>query len=110
MLNFSIDLESLDEYKEPARVFSFLSEKESNNKSLISLIGKVAAKKAFFKCIGVNENFKKIEIKNSPSGKPYIEIKDEKLKEVLKDKRIEISISHTKNIAVAICLVYERKD
>jgi holo-[acyl-carrier-protein] synthase len=107
MLNFAIDLESLNDYKEPAKIFYFLSESECNNKSLISIIGKIAAKKAFFKSLGLDEDFKNVEIKNGPSGKPYIEIKDEKLKKKLKNKKIEVSISHTKDIAVAVCIIHE---
>lgn len=107
MLNISIDLESLNNYKKPAEIISFLSQNEIRNKNLISLVGKIAVKKAFFKCLGIDENFKKIEVKNLPSGKPYIEIKDEKLKKKLLNKKIDISISHTKDIAVAICLIYE---
>ena len=108
MFNFSIDLVSLNDYKDPAIIEYFLSKSEKNKKNLISLIGKIAVKKAFFKCLGIcNGDFKKIEIKNYPSGKPYIEIKDEKLKEMLKNKKIKISISHTKDLAVAVCLIYE---
>lgn len=107
MLKFSIDLESIEDYKKPAQIFSFLSNDEIENKNILSLLGKIAAKKAFFKSLGMNGNFKKIEVRNNYSGKPYIEIKDEKLKERLKNKKIKISISHTKDLAVAVCLIYE---
>lgn len=108
MLKFSIDLESIEDYKKPAQIFSFLSNDEiENKKNILSLLGKIAAKKAFFKSLGMDGNFKKIEVRNNSSGKPYIEIKDEKLKERLKNKKIKISISHTKDLAVAVCLIYE---
>lgn len=63
-------------------------------------------KKAFFKTIGLKEDFKKIEIRNLKSGRPFVEIKDKELKKVLKDKKISLSISHTKDIAVAVCIIY----
>ncbi|MCM8786335.1 MAG: 4'-phosphopantetheinyl transferase superfamily protein [Candidatus Omnitrophica bacterium] len=107
MLNISIDLESLNDYKDPRQIYTFLSENEIKNKSYISLIGKIAAKKAFFKCIDNNYDFKKIEIRNSSSGRPYIEIIDDELRKKFKNKKIDISISHTKDIAIAICLIYE---
>ncbi|MFN4226800.1 MAG: hypothetical protein ACK4F0_01485 [Candidatus Ratteibacteria bacterium] len=107
MLNISVDLESLNDYKKPDQIYTFLSETEIRDKSYISLIGKIAAKKAFFKCIDNNYDFKKIEIRNLPSGRPYIEILDDRLKKKLENKKIDISISHTKDIAIAICLIYE---
>ncbi|MCM8809369.1 MAG: 4'-phosphopantetheinyl transferase superfamily protein [Candidatus Omnitrophica bacterium] len=109
MLNFSIDLESLRNYKDPAKVSIFLSKNEiKSKKNIISLVGKIAAKKAFFKCIeDISADFKKIEIKNSRTGRPYIEILNDELKKKLENKKIDISISHTKDIVVAICLIYE---
>ncbi|MCM8833189.1 MAG: 4'-phosphopantetheinyl transferase superfamily protein [Candidatus Omnitrophica bacterium] len=109
MINFSIHLESIDDFKNPARVYDFLSKSEIKNKNLISLIGKIAAKKAFLKCLGLKDDYKKIEVKNSNSGKPYLEIIDKTLKKKLKNKKFSISISHTKNLAIAVCLIYERK-
>ncbi len=107
MITFSIDIEDIENFKNPARICDFLSINERKNKNLISLLGKIAAKKAFFKILDIEEDFKKIEIKNSASGKPSIKIKDEDLKKKLKNKKIKISISHTKNLAIAICLIYE---
>lgn len=107
MFNFSIEIESLDNFKEPARFLHFLTEREiKDKKNPSSLIGKIAAKKAFFKTIGLKEDFKKIEIRNLKSGRPFVEIKDKELKKVLKDKKISLSISHTKDIAVAVCIIY----
>ncbi|MCS7181415.1 MAG: hypothetical protein NZ891_08735 [bacterium] len=107
MFNFSIEIESIENYQNPANFLNFLSEEETENKNLISLIGKVALKKAFFKCLGIKEDFKKIKIKKLTSGKPIIEIKDKTLKKILRNKKVSVSISHTKDIAVAICLIYE---
>jgi phosphopantetheine--protein transferase-like protein len=107
MIDFSIDIESLSEFNSPSKFNHFLSEDEMKSKNQISLLGKVAVKKAFFKVIGIKEEYKKIEVKKSDSGRPYILIKDEKIKEKLKNKKICVSISHTKDIAVAVCLIYE---
>ncbi len=107
MINFSIDIESLSEFKLPSTFKFFLTEDEMKNKNQISLVGKVAVKKAFFKAVGIKKEYKKIEVKKANSGRPYILIKDEEIKEKLKNRKISISISHTKDIAVAVCLIYD---
>lgn len=111
MFNFSIEIESLDNFKEPALFLNFLTEREiKEKKNPTFLIGKIAAKKAFFKIIDFQKNdFKKIEIRNLKSGRPFIEIKDKELKKILKNKKISLSISHTKDIAVAVCIIYDKK-
>lgn len=49
MFNFSIEIESLDNFKEPARFLHFLTEREiKDKKNPSSLIGKIAAKKSIF--------------------------------------------------------------
>lgn len=111
MINFSIAIESIENFKSPENFFLYLTPEEIKNKQKISLVGKIALKKAFFDCIKKEErNFKKIEVKNLVSGRPYIEIKDKKIKEKLKDKKFSFSISHTKDLAVAVFLIYDGKD
>jgi phosphopantetheine--protein transferase-like protein len=107
MINLSVDIESLSNFKKPSDFLSFLSKDELKNKNKISLLGKIALKKAFFETLGIKKEYKKIEVKKANSGKPFIVIKDEKIREKLKNKKISISISHTKNIAIAICVIYE---
>lgn len=107
MINFSIAIENLDDFKSPKDFLFFLNPSEMKNKNRISFVGKIALKKAFFNSLKEKINFKKIEVKNSISGKPYIEIKDERIKEKLKNKKVSVSISHTKDLAIAICFIYE---
>ena len=79
------------------------------NFNLVHLAGKLAAKKAFLNAFDKEREYKKVEIKNSPSGKPAINVLDTNLKNEISDYEISISISHTKNIAVAFCLIYDKK-
>ncbi|MCM8771479.1 MAG: hypothetical protein NC926_08515 [Candidatus Omnitrophica bacterium] len=107
MFNFSIKIESLENFKNSQNFHFFLSKEELKVKNPVSLLGKVALKKAFFDCLKLNNEFKKIEIKKLKSGRPAIKIKDPKLKKKLRNKKITFSLSHTKDLAVAICLIYE---
>lgn len=108
MFNFSIELDSVNNFTSPADFLNYLSKQEIKNSNTISLIGKVVLKRAFFKCLGIKEDFKKIEIKKLKSGRPIVKIKDRNLKKMFKNKKIVASISHTKDIAIAVCLIYER--
>lgn len=107
MINFSIEIESLSEFNSPIKFNSYLSGDEIKNKNKISLLGKIALKKAFFKALGIRKEYKKIEVKKTDFGRPYILINDKKIKEKLKNRKICASISHTKDIVVAICLIYD---
>lgn len=72
--------------------------KSSNKLSFIG--GRWAAKEAFLKAVGVgifNKGtilFNEISILNEESGKPIL---------IYKDKKYDVSISHEKEYAVAIC-------
>ncbi|MCL5674737.1 MAG: 4'-phosphopantetheinyl transferase superfamily protein [Candidatus Omnitrophica bacterium] len=72
--------------------------------SSVHLAGKLAAKKASIKIlrkiIGQNYAPRDIEIINLRSGKPVIVLGK---KEQNKNPEISLSISHTKDIAVALC-------
>jgi holo-[acyl-carrier protein] synthase len=61
-----------------------------------------AAKEAIYKAIGddVKLSWKDITIKNDKFGRPFCEIKNKKYK-----NKISISISHTKNYAVANAII-----
>ena len=50
-------------------------------------------------------SFKDIEILNIDKGKPIV-ILNGKPKELLGSRKIEISISHSQNYAVGICIIY----
>lgn len=58
-----------------------------------------AAKESVWKALGENVSHKDIGIRNSKNGKPAVFIKNRE------DKRILISLSHTKEYAVAICVI-----
>ena len=74
--------------------------------------GRFAAKEAIYKAISniINENniifeFNKIEILNNDIRKPYVVFLDDKLNKVLQNYKIDISISHIKDTATAMCIV-----
>lgn len=64
--------------------------------------GRFAAKEAIYKAIGDNKSlgWKDIKILNDPNGKPYCVLNDRKFV-----NKILISISHTRNYAVASAVV-----
>lgn len=68
-----------------------------------SLAGRFAAKEAIKKTIAENIKFNKIEITNRKSGAPKVNFLDKKIKNKYKS---QISISHTKHIAQAVCLTF----
>ena len=75
------------------------------------LAGMYCAKEAFLKALGIGVrngiNFKEIEISHEESGKPFYKLSDG-IKDILKSLKItdvELSISHTDNIATAICIM-----
>ncbi|MBA7596338.1 Holo-[acyl-carrier-protein] synthase [subsurface metagenome] len=66
-----------------------------------------AAKEAFSKALGTGIrklSWKDIEVKRNEMGKPYLIIRG-KSKEILGKRRLDISISHTDNIATAIIII-----
>ncbi len=77
------------------------------------LAGNFAVKEAFSKALGTgirNINFKDIVVLRDELGKPYIKI-NEKINDILLEKcidNISVSISHTLDVAAAICIL-ERK-
>ncbi|MCX7793243.1 MAG: holo-ACP synthase [Thermodesulfovibrionales bacterium] len=68
-----------------------------------SLAVRFAAKEAFLKAINKRLSFSSIEIKNEPSGKPYISVKDN----LPENLRFHISLSHDTQYAVAVVIVEE---
>lgn len=75
-----------------------------------SYSGKFAAKEAIFKALtDMIENKYEIkwtdfEILNDKTGKPYVNINTDKIKRI-EIKNIELSISHCKEYATAVCIV-----
>ena len=66
-----------------------------------SLCGRFSAKEAIIKVYGSNLSFNEIEILNDKDGKPYVLIKGRAM------DNLKISISHTKNYAVAVAVLNE---
>ncbi len=67
------------------------------------LAGRFAAKEAYSKAYQIFEeplNFRDVSILNAPSGAPYVQSKYKEEDTVL------ISISHSENYAVAVCMLY----
>lgn len=64
---------------------------------------KEAVKKAFG-CPPIMD-FLSIEIHHFENGKPYV-VFNEKLTEITSDYAVEISISHSKTITVAVCVIF----
>lgn len=79
-----------------------------HKKFLLHLAGRFASKEAFFKALGTGIiNFQEVEILNSSSGKPYINLygKTKQIFESIGVKSIDISISHTDLVAVSIVVL-----
>lgn len=72
----------------------------SQNKTSESLAGIFAAKEAFFKAVGRKEDWLSVWIEKTKEGKPQ-------LKTLLfdKDQKIEVSISHAGDYAIAIVMI-----
>lgn len=84
-----------------------LNQKGKNK--ILSYAGRFSAKEAISKAIGTgvrNFNIIDIEILNNKLGKPEVFFYGN-LKELLKNKKIEISISHTKDYATAIAIIFD---
>ncbi len=82
------------------------------NRQTLSLAGIYAAKEAFLKALGIGIgggiNLSDIEIKHESSGKPYLSVLSNKSKIMLKTMNVEeikISISHSEDVATAICVI-----
>lgn len=82
----------------------------SRRNSFHSLAGRFAIKEAVLKALEIGMtsgfSFKDIEVLNIDKGKPIV-ILNGKLKEMLGNRKIEISISHSENYAVGICIIYK---
>lgn len=82
-----------------------------NNKKLMqeSVASCFAAKEAFLKAIGTgftNVSINDIEVLHNDMGKPYIVIHN-KLKDVVGEGKIHLSMSHSKEYATAVVVIEE---
>lgn len=84
---------------------------ETNNKTM-RLAGIYCAKEAFLKALGIGLNngiaLNEIEINHDKGGKPFIKLSDNaKLVLMLKGHtKIDLSITHTMDLAQAVCIIY----
>lgn len=68
-----------------------------------SLAVRFAAKEAFLKAINKRLSLRSIEIKNEPSGRPYLSVKED----IPDNLRFHLSLSHDSDYAIAIVIVEE---
>lgn len=87
------------------RVFTELEIRDwqRSGKRTSFLAGRFAAKEAFLKAYGNSMRFKDIEISKDATGKPIMNFKNPKARDLA--KRTIVSISHTKDIANAIVII-----
>lgn len=99
-----IDLVYLPEFEEKLKNISldkvFSLSEMSENKSRENLAGVFAAKEAFFKAIGKKENWLDVWIEKNKEGQPML-----KSALIKNDRKIELSISHAGNYAVAVVII-----
>lgn len=73
------------------------------------ITGNFCAKEAVAKALktgfGGAINLKDIEILHTKDKVPYVNVDNQKLQNLLQNKTIDISISHTDNISTAICVI-----
>ena len=83
---------------------------EKKGSKAASYAGRFSAKEAISKALGTGVrdfNLTDIEILNDELGKPYVVLKNE-LKGRMVDMRIEISISHSKEYATAVAVMFKK--
>ena len=87
------------------RLFTEYEVSYCSKKGIEHLAGRFAVKEAFAKACNLNNlSWNDVEVRNLPSGKPHLVI-NQRVKNKLKIKEVEISISHTKHIAVGVVML-----
>jgi len=106
-----VEIQEIKKIFQENSLYKFFTSSEIPNPirktSFTNLAGKLAGKKSFLDAIGENVKFNELEIINISSGRPKIKILNPKLKNKINLNKISISISHTKFLAVAVCVIYE---
>ena len=115
-MRIGIDIIEADRFKNmpPAKLMRIFSNREmdyiqSKNNAPETIAGLFAAKEAYFKALGIGvtpKQLRSIEIIYNELGAPYFT----NSKELLEDKTdgempATLSISHTKSVAVAVCIL-----
>ena len=87
--------------KHDATLKKFFDLKELGDNSLEHLAGILAAKEAFFKCLGLRPKFQDIQIGHEPNGRPKIIVAPQ----WQTFKQCDVSISHDKDYAIAVVIL-----
>ncbi|GEM_PF-921453 len=111
MIKLSIEIKKLEEIEglAPGRLNGLFTPEELSGSNGITLAGKLAAKTAFLRNAGISrscEHYKKVEIGKSLSGRPFVKVLDNPLCAKISDFKTSVSISHTKDTAIAVCVLY----
>ncbi len=76
-----------------------------------SVAARFAAKEAISKALGCgiskNFNWQSVEVLNGPQGKPFVRVIDKKC--LITEGSIKISLSHDKQYASAVVLIFNKK-
>ena len=109
-MNIGIDILDVDEFKENIlaninaceRIYNLV---ESNN-SAQKLASIFAIKEATFKALSLNSpwNFKELEVLHDSQGKPFIKFQGS-LSLLNQKSKIDLSVSHTSKIVVAVVII-----
>ncbi len=109
ILNIGIDIEKISRFKGKsksllARILTGRELKSLKNKNSQTIAGIFCAKEAIIKACSIIEkiNFNDIEIFHKKNGMPFVKIKN--LKKI-SSKDLKISISHSKDYAVAAAVL-----
>ena len=107
-----IDLVDVDDFSKSIkrtkslkqRLFTKFEIEYCRNRGIEHLASRFAAKEAFFKAFNVRDmSWNDVEIQNLKSGKPIIRL-SKKIKTKLSFLSIQVSLSQTKNNAIAIVI------
>ena len=100
---------SIEKFGDKAKNRFMTPNEQKIHKKNTSIAGIWASKEAFSKAIGTgigkDFSFLDIEIIKNPKGKPIINILNKSLKHKLKNKNIDISITHDGGFAIAAIII-----
>ena len=108
------DVDRFEKYAESEKMQRIFTRRELDyisrkSYALETIAGMFCAKEAFFKAVGSGINISQlheVEIGHLKSGAPYYTLSPEVMKQNnLSTARINLSISHTKTTAVAVCII-----
>ena len=114
MLNIGIDIQELSKFDKAddmllKKVFTGKELKNFKNKGKHHICGLFSAKEAVIKACNPFKklNFKDIEVLHNKDGSPYAVVGKNKK---IGSKNLKISISHSKDYAVAVAVIICRQD